>query len=321
MPSVSVSDTDGYSFALANETDECVDVSDTLGGDLGTVCAGDPPADFTFEYTYDVGPPSAARPTSPNTASFETNDNARDRLGRLERTHHRRLQPGVHPDAGLLEDPLRVRARARGRDVAPRCPTSTVTASSRAPTRPSSCQARRGTRSSGPSPTATPTTSWPSSTWRRSSTASAGRSTTPAVDTALASAETLFKTYTPAQIASPKGNKQPRPQFISLAGTLGSYNEGKIGPGHCDEDSRSSISSVINRLSDGRQKRPAPRGAGLFDSASQRCGLGSDLERRLGDDAPAAGPCQVAFLGRCNAPRRSTMTAWGRDGTWPGCRR
>ena len=26
-----------------------------------------------------------------------------------------------------------------------------------------------------------------------------------------------------------------RKQFIALAGILGSYNEGLIGPGHCDE--------------------------------------------------------------------------------------
>ena len=60
------------------------------------------------------------------------------------------------------------------------------------------------------------------------------------VDTAIAQAETLFETYTPAQIGALKGSKPPRPQFISLAGTLGSYNEGLIGPGHCDEDSNSS---------------------------------------------------------------------------------
>ena len=43
-----------------------------------------------------------------------------------------------------------------------------------------------------------------------------------------------------ADIAKLKGNKAPRPAFISLAGTLASYNEGKIGPGHCDEDRLSS---------------------------------------------------------------------------------
>ena len=67
-----------------------------------------------------------------------------------------------------------------------------------------------------------------------------GADSTPAVDAAIASAETLFESYTPAQIGALKGSKQPRPQFIALAGTLASYNEGLIGPGHCDEDSLSS---------------------------------------------------------------------------------
>ena len=70
-----------------------------------------------------------------------------------------------------------------------------------------------------------------------------GASTTPAVDAALASAKTLLQTYTPAQIAALKGNKPPRPQFISLAGTLASYNEGLIGPGHCDQDNLTSTAA------------------------------------------------------------------------------
>lgn len=61
-----------------------------------------------------------------------------------------------------------------------------------------------------------------------------GTSAPAEVTAALASAKTLFETYTPAQIAALRGNAAPRPLFISLAGTLGSYNEGDIGPGHCD---------------------------------------------------------------------------------------
>ncbi|HET9982507.1 MAG TPA: hypothetical protein VFQ38_02930 [Longimicrobiales bacterium] len=62
-----------------------------------------------------------------------------------------------------------------------------------------------------------------------------------AVSTALAQATTLFKTYTPAQIAALKGKNGDalRQQFIDLAGTLGKYNEGLIGPGHCTENQTS----------------------------------------------------------------------------------
>ena len=62
-----------------------------------------------------------------------------------------------------------------------------------------------------------------------------GASTPANVQTAINSATTLFNTYTPAQIAALKGNSNVRAQFISLAGILGNYNEGIIGPGHCSE--------------------------------------------------------------------------------------
>ena len=43
--------------------------------------------------------------------------------------------------------------------------------------------------------------------------------------------------YTDEQAAAWKGKvgKAQRALFIALAGTLASYNEGTIGPGHCDE--------------------------------------------------------------------------------------
>jgi hypothetical protein len=56
-----------------------------------------------------------------------------------------------------------------------------------------------------------------------------------AISAALASATTLFNTYTPAQIATLSGSNAIRKQFVSLAGILGSYNEGTIGPGHCQK--------------------------------------------------------------------------------------
>ena len=55
-----------------------------------------------------------------------------------------------------------------------------------------------------------------------------------AAENAFEDATLLFDTYTPANIATLKGNNPIRQQFISLAGILGNYNEGIIGPGHCD---------------------------------------------------------------------------------------
>jgi hypothetical protein len=71
-----------------------------------------------------------------------------------------------------------------------------------------------------------------------------------AVSDELAAATTLFETYNPAQIAALKGKngKALRVQFIDLAGTLGAYNEGAIGPGHCDEDGTSDTSTPVSGL-------------------------------------------------------------------------
>ena len=62
-----------------------------------------------------------------------------------------------------------------------------------------------------------------------------GASSTAAVDAAIASATTFFNTYTPAQAAALGKTSAARKNALALASTLGSYNEGAIGPGHCDE--------------------------------------------------------------------------------------
>ena len=54
------------------------------------------------------------------------------------------------------------------------------------------------------------------------------------VSTALVDAEALFNAYTPTTAGALKGNSSIRKQFLNLASLLASYNEGKIGPGHCE---------------------------------------------------------------------------------------
>ncbi|MBN2412701.1 T9SS type A sorting domain-containing protein [candidate division KSB1 bacterium] len=58
-----------------------------------------------------------------------------------------------------------------------------------------------------------------------------------AAQAAFDAATGLFNTYTPAEVANMKGKtgKDTRDQFIALAKTLDKYNNGLIGPGHCDE--------------------------------------------------------------------------------------
>lgn len=74
-----------------------------------------------------------------------------------------------------------------------------------------------------------------------------------AIATAFADATTLFETYTPAEIGALKGKDALRQQFITLAGTLGSYNEGLIGPGHCDEDGASVLTAASTQLAADRR--------------------------------------------------------------------
>lgn len=65
-----------------------------------------------------------------------------------------------------------------------------------------------------------------------------GASTTDEVDACMAFAATFFSTYTP----SAKLSKTLRAQVLACASTLDSYNNGGIGPGHCDEDGSSGYS-------------------------------------------------------------------------------
>ncbi|HEU4449821.1 MAG TPA: hypothetical protein VFR63_07565 [Gaiellaceae bacterium] len=62
-----------FSNATMTEIDECVAVTDTQAGSLGTVCVGDAPK--TFTYTKTIGPYAECGPrTVDNTATFTTND-------------------------------------------------------------------------------------------------------------------------------------------------------------------------------------------------------------------------------------------------------
>jgi len=55
-----------------------------------------------------------------------------------------------------------------------------------------------------------------------------------AVQEAMTAAESLFISYTPAEIGALAGNNDTRQMFIDLAWTLGSYNEGGLGVPHCE---------------------------------------------------------------------------------------
>lgn len=62
----------------------------------------------------------------------------------------------------------------------------------------------------------------------------AGASAPEEVEDTMAKSKELFEEYTPEEIGALKGNNSLRKQFIEYAGLLDDYNNGKIGPGHCD---------------------------------------------------------------------------------------
>lgn len=214
----------------ATETDECIDVTDSEGGDLGTVCAGDVP--HTFSYPLTVGPYATCGTYEfENIADFVTNDNA---------------EPGSDNHIVAIDVP---------------CPQGctltqgywkTHSVNGPAPYDETWAEIGEDTAffSSGQS--------YYEVLWTSPKGGNAyyilahqyiaaklnmldGAAVPAEVQTAFDGATALFGTYTPAQIAALKGKagNEVRAQFISLAGILGSYNEGDLGPGHCDEDGTS----------------------------------------------------------------------------------
>jgi hypothetical protein len=224
-----------FSSATMNEMDECIDVSDTYAGSLGEVCVGDAPK--TFTYTRGIGPYDACGDyTVENTASFEAGDTGADSSDGWTvsvsvpcaggctltqgywKTHNNSFWGGAPPDDAWLSL--------------------------------GNLDGDNGEEYEGEDFFLS-NDSWFRVFW----TAPQGNAyyqlahqymaaylnilngaDGSAVSATMTAAEGLLKTYTPAQVAALKGNNQYRKQFIDLAGFLGDYNEGLIGPGHCDED-------------------------------------------------------------------------------------
>ena len=63
----------------------------------------------------------------------------------------------------------------------------------------------------------------------------AGASISGAAAAAFADGGTLLANHTPSEIGALSGDDPLRQQFISAGATLDDYNNGVIGPGHCDD--------------------------------------------------------------------------------------
>ncbi len=216
-----------------NMIDECVDVTDSLAGALGTVCAADAPA--TFNYSHRVGPYSdpddCGENQVDNTASFETNDTG-----------------------ATGEDSWTVTVNVPCGQGCTLTPGYWKTHSLHGPAPYDDTWAQLPSGSDTPFFLSGQT--YYQVLWRSPQGGNAyyilahayiaaslnflnGASAPAEVLDAWNQATALFESYTPADIGALHGNKPPRPDFLSYAGILDMYNNGILGPGHCSEDSQS----------------------------------------------------------------------------------
>jgi hypothetical protein len=225
-----------FSDAPDVEVDECIDVSDTNVGVLGTVCAADAPQTFNYSLSFGAHPDAdvvlvCGDNSHDNTASFLTNDSGA--TGSDSWT----VNAFVACDAGCTLTPGYWKTHS-DRGPAPFDDTWNLL---------------------GPSAEDTVFFLSGQSYYEALWTPPAGNayyilahayiaaelnmlngaSVPAAVQDAFDDATVLFNTYTPAQIAALKGNKAPRPEFIALAAILDGYNNGLSGPGHCSDSGES----------------------------------------------------------------------------------
>ncbi len=217
----SVSDTVAILYADPVVTDECVEVVDTFGGVLGTVCAAEGATSFTFSYSHAAGPfQSCGNYTVDNTATFTTNDTGASGSDTWS------VRVSIPCLAGCSLTPGYWK---------------THSAYGPAPYDDTWALIGEGTAFflSGQS--------WYQVLWTSPAGGNAyyilahayiaaslnglNGAATSAVTTQLAHAAALFAVYTPSSSLS----RSVRADFINTASILDQYNNGLIGPGHCSE--------------------------------------------------------------------------------------
>lgn len=225
------SGTAAVSFAnpTISSVDECIDVTDTYAGALGTVCVGDAP--HTFNYTRTLGPYTSQQcgpHTIDNTAMFTTNDTSATGNDSWEVIVTVPCNTGCTLTQGYWK-----------------------THSDYGPAKKS--DPTWGLLPGGQGPNTTFYLSgqtWYQVFWTAPKGGNAyyilahqyeaavlnilsGADSTAQVDATIALADTWFQTHTPTTSLT----KAEKATVISWAGILGAYNEGTTGPGHCSEDS------------------------------------------------------------------------------------
>jgi hypothetical protein len=218
-----------FSGAGVSSFDECVDVTDSLQGALGEVCAADAPK--TLTYSRNVGPfaspDQCGDQNVDNTASFVANDTGATGDDSWTVLVHVICDPGCTLTPGYWKTHSRVGPAPYDDTWALLGPAqeSTVFFLSGQTYYQVLWQAPKGNAYY------ILAHAWIATTLNGLN----GASMPAEVQSAWNEALTLFQTKTPAQIAALKGNQQPRQRFLELAGLLDMYNNGLLGPGHCSE--------------------------------------------------------------------------------------
>jgi hypothetical protein len=215
-----------FGAATIDEVDECIDISDTYAGPIGSVCYSDGPPK-TFFYSRSIGPYDVCGDYSVvNTADFVTNDTG------ITGSDSWTVAVSVPCTGGCTLTPGYWKTHS---EYGPAPYDSTW-----------------GMLASGAdTPFFLSGQTYYEVLWNGSGGGNAyyiltkayiaaelnflnGADPT-AAQTAFNEATVLFQTYTPDAVAGLKGKSPVRQKFISLAETLDNYNNGYIGPGHCSE--------------------------------------------------------------------------------------
>ena len=210
-----------------NEIDSCVEVNDTLAGSLGTVCANETPSTFSYEYV--IGPfdeEQCGEIMVNNTASFMTSD-----TNTTGEAHWSVLVEVECPLGCTLTPGYWMTHSAYG--PAPYDDTwSLIEPDEEDTTFFLSGQSYYEVLHTAPRGNAYYQLAFHYIAAELNFLNEAGAPTD--VQDAFDDATTLFETYTPSEVGGWRGNQGQRSTFIELAGILDDYNNGVIGPGHCD---------------------------------------------------------------------------------------
>jgi hypothetical protein len=233
-----------FSEATINHVDECIDVSDPDAVLLGTVCYPNVPPQ-TFTYSRNIGPYNVCGDyTVENPASFETNDTRTTGSDSWPINVHVPCAGGCTVTQGYWKTHSEF-GPAPSDDTWAMLPNGAGTTFFQSGgtwytvlwTSPSGNSTGNTNNCNKPGPGTPPVSNAYYILAHQYMAAKLnilnGASSTPAVDAAIAWAQTqFFNSYTPLSSLS----KIMSQQAISYANLFAQYNIGLIGPGHCSED-------------------------------------------------------------------------------------